>query len=77
MSRYYSNEKITLVTDQAGWHKSKNLILPPNITVLYLPPYCPELNPVERLWLYVKANTIRNRIYDSIEALEGKICEYY
>jgi transposase len=40
--------------DGAGWHKSKNLIIPKNIQVVFLPPYSPQLNPVERLWKFIK-----------------------
>jgi transposase len=39
------------VVDGAGWHSSKTLNVPSNITLVALPPYCPELNPVERVWL--------------------------
>ncbi|MDZ5761744.1 IS630 family transposase domain protein [Candidatus Cyrtobacter comes] len=46
-------ENIILVMDGAGWHKG--LKIPGNIEILYLSPYSPELNPVERLWQYIKA----------------------
>jgi hypothetical protein len=50
-----------LIMDQAGWHSSsKHLKIPTNITVLYLPPYSPELNPVERLWLRLKDEYLSN-----------------
>ena len=49
-------EEILLVMDGAGWHKSKGLKIPKNIEIIYLPPYSPELNPVERLWLYSKTH---------------------
>ena len=45
--------EVFLVMDCASWHKSKGLKIPENITIIYLPPYSPELNPVERLWLYI------------------------
>ena len=43
-----------LIRDQAGWHKSKSLELPENIILKSLPPYSPELNPVEKLWQWLK-----------------------
>lgn len=52
--------------DQAGWHKSKDLVVPHNIEILYLPPYSPELNPVERLWKHLKTNYIHNHVFDSL-----------
>ncbi len=76
LSQTYKDDKITLVLDGAGWHKSKKLIIPANIHIIHLPPYSPELNPVERLWLYVKSNTIRNKIYDSIDALQNEIANF-
>jgi hypothetical protein len=39
-----------IVGDQAGWHMSMRLAVPPNITIIALPPKSPELNPVENVW---------------------------
>lgn len=60
---------VVLVLDQAGWHVAKNLKVPPNITLLHLPPYSPELNPIERLWGYLKSHYLSNRIYEGYEQL--------
>ena len=49
MSKEIGESEAVVVMDGAGWHKSKNLIVPKNIIIELLPPYCPELNPVERL----------------------------
>lgn len=76
MAQYYKNELITVVMDGAGWHKSKELVIPKNIHIIHLPPYSPELNPVERFWLHTKRNTIRNKIYDSLEDLEDAVCNF-
>ena len=54
---------VVLVLDQAGWHVAQDLQLPANITLLPLPPYSPELNPVERLWTWLKAHHLSNRVY--------------
>jgi len=54
---------VVLVLDQAGWHTAKGLKLPKNITLLHLPAYSPELNPVERLWAYMKSHYLSNRVY--------------
>ena len=74
MSQMYHGEEITLVMDGAGWHKSRSLIIPENIYIICLPPYSPELNPVERFWLFIKSNTIRNKIYTSLKDLENAVC---
>jgi transposase len=42
-----------LILDQAGWHGGGQLVVPKTITLLSLPAYSPELNPVERVWLYL------------------------
>lgn len=54
---------VILVLDQAGWHTAKDLQLPENITLFYLPAYSPELNPIERLWAYLKSHYLSNRVY--------------
>ena len=56
--------QVVLVMDNAGWHKAKALKVPDNITPLYLPPYSPELNGVERLWAYLKGHHLSNRVFD-------------
>jgi transposase len=75
MSRDISDEFI-LIMDGAGWHKSKKLIIPQNIQIILLPPYCPELNPVEKLWKYIKDNTIKNKVFEVLSELEDKVCNF-
>lgn len=60
---------IVLVLDNAGWHVAKALRVPSNITLLPLPPYSPELNPIERLWLWLKEHHLSNRVYADYDAL--------
>jgi len=59
-----------LVWDGAGYHVAKSLRVPPNLSAIRLPPYSPELNPVERLWLYLREHHWSNRVYKDIDALE-------
>jgi transposase len=54
---------VVLVLDQAGWHVAKALRVPDNLTLLPLPPYSPELNPIERLWAYLKSHYLSNRVF--------------
>jgi len=51
------------VLDQAGWHRSKSLQVPGNITLLPLPPYSPELNPIERVWSWLRSHHLSNRVF--------------
>jgi transposase len=60
---------VVLVLDQAGWHTAKGLNVPANITLFYLPAYSPELNPIERLWSYLKSHYLSNRVYADYEQL--------
>ncbi|MFH0735496.1 MAG: IS630 family transposase [bacterium] len=79
--QYFSNEyktqHLVMVMDQAGWHKSRELIIPTNIEIIFLPPYSPELNPVERLWKYLKQETIHNFLYDTLDDLNNALEEVY
>src|SRR5438552_4675126 len=56
-----------LVLDQAGWHLSDKLIVPPNITLVPLPSKCPELNPVENVWQFIRENWLSNRVFRSYD----------
>ena len=60
---------VVLVLDQAGWHLSKSLQVPANITLLHLPPYSPELNSIERLWAYLRSHYLSNRVYENYDDL--------
>ena len=57
------DEHAILVLDQAGWHVAKALKAPANITLRHLPPYSPELNPVERVWAFLRGHYLSNRLY--------------
>jgi len=82
MSKEIAEKEAVIIMDGASWHKAKNLKIPKNITIKYLPPYSPELSPVkklwpvERLWLYIKQNTIKNKIYENIDMLEDAVCDF-
>ena len=54
---------VVLVLDGAGWHVAKDLKVPPNVTLRPLPPYSPKLNPVERVWKYLRERYLSLRAY--------------
>src|SRR5262249_48868280 len=58
-----------LWVDQAGWHLPPRLVVPTNITIIPLPPKCPELNPVENVWQFMRDNWLSNRIFQSYDDL--------
>ena len=64
-----------LLIDQAGWHLSSRLVVPPNITLVALPPKCPELNPVENIWQFMRDNWLSNRIFTSYDDLLDHCCD--
>jgi len=61
---------VHMVVDGAGGHRNQDLRLPCNLRLLFLPPYAPELNPVEHLWDDLREKSFHNRVFDSIESLE-------
>jgi transposase len=61
---------VGLVWDGAGWHPAGSLAVPANRTLVVLPPYSPELNPVERRWRYLREHHGSNRVYRNVDALE-------
>jgi hypothetical protein len=63
-----------LLLDQAGWHLSARLVVPPNITLVPLPPKCPELNPVENVWQCMRDNWLSNRVFKSYNDIVDHCC---
>ena len=64
-----ADEHAAMVLDQAGWHGAKALAVPKNITLVPLPPYAPELNPAERVWLYLKERFLSHRLHADYDAI--------
>ena len=64
-----------MIMDGAGWHKSKELKIPANISILLLPPYSPELNPAELIWRQLRQRKLSNRLYPTIDDLEAAVDE--
>ncbi len=63
-----------VILDQTGWHGSKRLQVPDNITLLPLPPRSPELNPVENVWQFIRDNWLSNRVFKSYEEILDHCC---
>ena len=65
-----------LILDRAGWHRTgAKLRVPHNISLLYLPPYSPELNPPENIWQYLRQNFLSNRVYRDYKAVVDACCD--
>jgi len=68
------DEHAALVLDGAGWHIANDLKVPNNVTLVPLPPYSPELNPVERAWLHLRERHLSHRLLDDYEQVVGALC---
>lgn len=75
LSKNHRDEQIVLILDKAGWHTAANLNIPENITLHWLPPYSPELNPVEHLWDELREKWFRNKYFASLDAVEDQLAE--
>ena len=64
-----------LMVDQAGWHTTDELAMPANITLLFLPARCPELNPVENIWQFMRDNWLSDLIFHSYDEIVDTCAE--
>jgi transposase len=69
MAERLDGRRCILIMDRAGWHVSRDIEAPPNIRIVLLPPYSPELNPVERLWRRLKRHAVLNRLHLTLESV--------
>ena len=77
LSEYLPDKKIYLIMDGAGWHKSKELKVFDNIEIIIQPAYSPELNPVEKLWEWMKKECLHNFFYKCLEDLMDVVCDEF
>jgi len=68
-SKHKPEEFKILVIDNAGFHSTKNIQIPENIYLLNIPPYCPELNPCEQVWKYIKQR-FKNQVFQDLDKLK-------
>jgi transposase len=64
-----------VLMDRAGWHATGKLQVPENLTIILLPSKSPELNPVENVWQYLRANWLSNRVFETYEDIVDAACE--
>jgi transposase-like protein len=75
VSQRHSEEFVIMFVDGAGWHTTKELTLPKNLSVAFLPPYSPELNPAEHIWDCIRENWFQNKTFNSLDAVEETLVE--
>ncbi len=73
VSERHPDESILMVMDGAGWHIASDLVVPQNLRLLFLPPYSPELNPVEHLWDHIREKHFANRLFPSMKAVTDQL----
>src|SRR5262245_31932306 len=59
----------------AGWHISGDLVVPENLSLVFLPPYSPELNPIERLWLHLRDNRLSHCVFQTTGEIVDTCCD--
>jgi transposase len=63
-----------VILDRAGWHTAKELSIPTTITPVFLPPHSPELNAIERVWLYLRERFLSHRLWRSYDEIVNACC---
>lgn len=75
LSERYSEDIILLCCDGAAWHKSAGLELPENIVLFHIPPYTPEMNPIEQIWKEIRKRGFRNEVFATLEKVVDRLCD--
>ncbi len=75
LSIKYNDDRIILVCDGAAWHKSKTLVIPENISLIFLPPATPEMNPIEQIWKEIRKLGFKNEVFRTLEKVVDRLCD--
>ena len=74
LSQTFPNDKIILACDGAAWHKSGALVIPDNIEIIFIPPYTPEMNPIEQIWKAIRTRGFRNEVFQTLQKVVDRLC---
>ena len=75
LSKAYSDAIILLCCDGAAWHKSKFLQVPDNMVLFHIPPYTPEMNPIEQIWKEIRKIGFCNAAFSSLNKVVDRLCD--
>ncbi len=75
LSKEFQTDVILLCCDGAAWHKSKSLMVPDNIVLFFIPPYTPEMNPIEQLWKELRKRGFKNEVFSTLEKVVDRLCD--
>ena len=75
LSNTFPRDKIILVCDGAAWHKSGSLRIPENIELVFIPPYTPEMDPIEQIWKEIRKRGFKNEVFKSLQKVVDRLCD--
>ena len=75
LSKEYEQDMILLICDGASWHKSKGLKIPKNIKIIHIPPYTPEMNPIEQICKQIRQMGFKNEVFKTLKDVMDRLCE--
>lgn len=75
LSKEYKDDIILLVCDGALWHKSNTLNIPSNIKITHIPPYTPEMNPIEQIWKQIRTMGFKNEVFKTLKDVVDRLCD--
>ena len=75
LSAQYPDDEILLICDGAAWHKSRTLIVPHNIHLFHIPPYTPEMNPIEQIWREIRTRGFCNEVFRTLNDVLERLCQ--
>ncbi|WP_257390047.1 IS630 family transposase [Streptococcus pseudopneumoniae] len=73
LSQAYPDDYLLLVMDNAIWHKSSTLKIPTNIGFTFIPPYTPEMNPIEQVWKEIRKRGFKNKAFRTLEDVMNQL----
>lgn len=74
LSKQFADDVVLLCCDGAAWHKSKTLIVPENIVLFHIPPYTPEMNPIEQIWKEIRKRGFKNEVFATLSKVVDRLC---
>ena len=75
LSSAFHDDYIILACDGAAWHKSKSLEIPKNIEIIFIPPYTPEMNPIEQIWKEIRKIGFKNEVFNSLKNVVDRLAD--
>ena len=74
LSEQFKDDLSLLCCGRAAWHQSKALVIPDNIRLFFIPPYTPEMNPIEQIWKEIRKLGFKNEVFASLDKVILRLC---